>query len=92
MARVLGRAAMIGRRIPSMECALVCLLLALSIIGNSTHIDRTVRSAASGLIAGLYYGETAPAARGVPIPKTVVVRVETGKAFNSVQAQAGRNP
>ena len=92
MARFFGRAAAIGRRVPSMECALVVLLLALSVIGDSTHIDRTVRSAASDLIADLYYGADAPAARGVPIPKQAVARAQTGKAFNGVPVQAGRNP
>jgi hypothetical protein len=92
MARLLGRAVAIGRRIPSMECALVCLLLALSLIGSSTHIDRTMRSAASSMIADLYYGESVPAVRGVPIPKTAVARAKPRQPFTSVQAQAGRNP
>ncbi len=91
MAKFLGRAAAIGRRIPSMECALVCLLLALSLIGSSTHIDRTVRTAASSVIADLYYGETVPAVHGVPIPKTSVARVQPRQPFTSVQAQAGTN-
>jgi hypothetical protein len=92
MARFLGRAAAIGRRIPSMECALVCLLLILSLIGSSTHIDNTMRAAASGAIASLYYGETVPAVHGVPIPKTAIARAQTRQPFGSVQAQAGRNP
>ena len=84
MARFFGQA-LAGRRVvPSMECALVCLLVALSIAGHATDLDRKVRSTATGLIAGLYDGEV-PAARGIPIPTEVAVTVR-------VQAQAVPRP
>jgi hypothetical protein len=67
-----------------MECALVCLLLGLSIVGYATGLDRTTRGAASSLVAGLYEPEDGPAVRGVPIPKSAAAHVAP------VQAQAGR--
>lgn len=88
MAGLLGRIAAFGRRIPSMECALVALLVGLSVVGDTTGLDRTVRMTATGLIAGLY----APGVRGVPIPKDAVARAQAGKPLSGVQAQAVRNP
>jgi hypothetical protein len=84
MARLFGQIAVGGRSILSMECALVCLLLGLSIVGYATGLDRTTRGAASGLVAGLYEPEEGPAVRGVPIPKSAAAHVAP------VQAQAGR--
>ena len=79
MARFVGQA-LAGRRvIPSMECALVCLLVALSVAGNSMDLDHKVRTAATGLIAGLY-DEDIPAVRGVPIPREATVRVQAQAA------------
>ena len=78
MARFIGQAWAGRRVVPSMECALVCLLIALSVAGNAMDLDRKVRTAATGLIAGLY-DEEIPAVRGVPIPRNANV---------SVQAQA----
>ena len=43
MAKLVGRAVSAGRRVLSMECALVCLLLTLSLIGNGTGLDGTLR-------------------------------------------------
>lgn len=90
MAKLIGRAWVVGRSIPSMECALVCLLLGLSLIGDAAGLDGKVRAAASGLIAGLY-GEGTQTLRGVPIPKEAVARIHPNQPFG-VQAQAGRNP
>jgi hypothetical protein len=91
MAKLIGRAVAAGRRLPSMECALVCLLLALSLIGSGTGLDGKVRAAATGAIASLY-GDNHHAVRGVPIPKEAVARVQSTQPFSGVQAQAGRNP
>lgn len=91
MAKLIGRAVSAGRSIPSMECALVCLLLALSALGAGANLDGKVRTATSGLIASLY-GEEGRAVRGVPIPKEAVARVQAAQPFSGVQAQAGRNP
>jgi hypothetical protein len=91
MAKLIGRAVAAGRRIRSMECALVCLLLALSLIGNSTGLDGKVRAAAAGAIASLY-GDEGEIVRGVPIPRGAVARAQSTQPFGSVQAQAGRNP
>lgn len=75
MARFIGHA-LAGRRVvPSMECALVCLLVALSILGSATDLDRKVRSATSGLIAGLYDAEIVTASNS-PAPPKVTVRVQ----------------
>ena len=75
MARFVGQA-LAGRRvIPSMECALVCLLIALSVAGYAMDLDRKVRTTATGLIAGLYEADM-PAARGIPIPREAAVRVQ----------------
>jgi hypothetical protein len=90
MAKLIGRAVAAGRRLRSMECALVCLLLALSLIGSSTGLDGKVRAAAAGAIASLYGDEGE--VRGVPIPKETVARTQPTQPFGSVQAQAGRNP
>lgn len=79
MARVIGQA-LAGRRVvPSMECALVCLLVALSIIGSATDLDRKVRSAATGLIAGFYEGEMT-VAQDRSAPPKVTVRVQAQAA------------
>lgn len=91
MAKLIGRAVAAGRSLPSMECALVCLLLALSALGASANLDGKARTAATGLIASLYGDESRPV-RGVPIPKEAVARVQAGQPFSGVQAQAGRNP
>lgn len=87
MARFVGQT-LAGRRVvPSMECALVCLLVALSVAGYAMDLDRKVRTTATGLVAGLYdettaalYDETIPAARGVPIPREAAVRVQAQAA------------
>jgi len=79
MARFFGQA-LAGRRVvPSMECALVCLLVALSVAGNAMDLDRKVRTAATGLIAGLYDADI-PAVRGVPIPRGATVPVQAQAA------------
>ena len=75
MARFIGHA-LAGRRvIPSMECALVCLLVALSVLGSTMDLDRKVRSATSGLIAGIYDAKIAAVA-DAKAPLKVTVRVQ----------------
>ena len=91
MAKLVARAVSAGRRVLSMECALVCLLLTLSLIGNGTGLDGTLRAAATGAIAGLY-GAEGDIVRGVPIPREAVARAQATQPFSGVQAQAGRNP
>ena len=62
MAKLIGRALAGGRRIPSMEYALVGILLAISVVGSVTELDFQMRMAVSGIVSDIY--ETA-----VPIPK-----------------------
>lgn len=62
MAKLLGRALAGGRRIPSMEYALVGILLAISVVGSVTELDFQMRMAVSGIVSDIY--ETA-----VPLPK-----------------------
>lgn len=62
MAKFIGRALAGGRRIPSMEYALVGILLAISVVGSVTNLDFEVRMAVSGIVSDLY--DTA-----VPLPK-----------------------
>lgn len=62
MAKVIGRALAGGRRIPSMEYALVGILLAISVVGSLTDLDFEMRMAVSGVVSDLY--DTA-----VPLPK-----------------------
>ncbi len=54
MAKVLGRALAGGRRIPSMEYALVGILLAISVVGSLTELDFEVRMALGGIVSDLY--------------------------------------
>ena len=91
MANPIGRVVAAGRRVPSMECALACLLILLSLIGNGTGLDGKVRAAVTGAVAGLYWTDDT-AVRGVAIPKEAVARAQSAQPFSGVQAQAGRNP
>jgi hypothetical protein len=75
MARVFGQALAGGRGILSMECALVCLLVTLSILGDSLDLDRKVRMAATGLIASVYESELL-FARAPAVPVNVRVRIQ----------------
>ena len=75
MARVIGQALAGGRSILSMECALVCLLVTLSILGNSLDLDRKVRTAATGLIASVYESDLLFAEK-TPAPIEVRVRIQ----------------
>lgn len=76
MASIVGRAFAGRRVVPSMECALVCLLLALSVAGYTMDLDRKVRAAATGMIVAAYTPEVRVAVRGVPLPKDATVRVQ----------------
>ncbi len=62
MAKLFGRALAGGRRIPSMEYALVGILLAISVVGSLTDLDFQMRMAVGGIVSDLY--DTA-----VPLPK-----------------------
>jgi len=75
MARFVGQALAGGRSILSMECALVCLLIGLSIAGNAMDLDRKVRSATTGLIAAVYEDNSLFASTA-PIPVEVRVRIQ----------------
>jgi hypothetical protein len=75
MARIVGQALMGGRGILSMECALVCLLVSLSILGHSFDLDRKVRAAATGLIASAYESDML-FVQDAPIPVEVRVRIQ----------------
>ena len=91
MARRFGQSSTGRRYIPSMEWALAGLLIAISIAGNATGLDYTVRSAAAEMIAAVY-----PADRTIALdsetPSEVVVRVRVDAPFDGIQAQAGKNP
>ena len=75
MARIVGQALAGGRSILSMECALVCLLITLSIAGNQMDLDHKVRTAATGLIASVYESEML-FAQDAPLPVNVRVRIQ----------------
>ncbi len=62
MAKVIGRVLAGGRRLPSMEYALVGLLLAISVVGSLTELDFQVRMAVGGMISDFY-------STAVPLPK-----------------------
>lgn len=91
MASRFGRSSTGRRYIPSMEWALAGLLIALSIAGNATGLDYTVRSAAGEMIAAVYPGDRT-LALGSQGPSEVVVRVRVDPPFDSIQAQAGKAP
>lgn len=75
MARLVGQALAGGRSILSMECALVCLLITLSIAGNQMDLDHKVRTAATGVIASVYTNDML-FAQDAPIAVNVRVRIQ----------------
>lgn len=79
MARFVGQAVAGRRGILSMECALVCLLVTLSILGSSLDLDRKVRRAATGLIASVYASDLL-FAQAPATPVNVRVRIQAQAA------------
>ena len=84
MARHFGRVLAVRRVIPSMECALVCLLVSLSIIGHSFDLDHKVRDAAADMVAAAYDADFSVALNAPPV-QHVTVRIEARATLSGAE-------